>query len=214
MVINTQEVSVISKAEGCEELKVVVANGFFVRANDMAHVDVKAEVDAASKFKNVSLFLVNPSSGKLLSPLPSIYLLFKNVVVKGKQLKADKFGKVKMSMNLPADCVVGLKNLGVHIFKKLHQQSKKVCDEARTVVYNNKTEEQFWIYVDYDDKDKYIAPTIWPETEMTVETMNTEMKEHETADITLKVQTYLWENESGFLDYSVKFKLQHAKFIL
>ena len=202
MVINVETVQVVAKETGSlKDSSAVVVNGYFCRAKELNSVQVevdKQSLGTGDKFKKVKLSF---KSGSV--KMAYLNLLVHGSPVAGKKLVADKYGKVKMSVTLPDDCVTGMEKFGQYIHSQLKAQVQGL-GEARTLVYGDKNDEAHWVYVELDEKDKYLGATL------NMEKFSLD-KFHDltanTADIALGAQVYLWLNETGSYDYSLKMKL-------
>lgn len=205
MVVNVDTIKVISKETGSpKDSSAVVVNGYFRKAQELNGVQVevdKQSLAGSDKFKKVKLTF---KSGSL--KMAYLNLMIHGSPVRSKKLVNDKYGKTKMSVTLPQECVVGMEKFGQHIHSLLKAQVPQLSD-ARTLVYSDKNDESHWIYVEYDDKDKYFG-SVLNEMAFDVEGFNQLTLGVDQADIALGVQVYLWLNESGSAyDYSLKFKI-------
>lgn len=204
MVVNVETVQVISKDVGSlRDSSAIVANGYFRKAAELNGIQVevdKQSLESSEKFKKVKLTF---KSG----PVKMAYmnLIIHDSPVKSKKLIVDKFGKTKMSVTLPEDCVVGFEKLGQFIHSQLKSQGVKL-GEVRTLVYSDKDNESHWVYVEYDNKDKYLEAVLNDQA-FDVDAFNQLTLGVPKANITLGVQVYLWTTDSGSFDYSLKMKI-------
>lgn len=204
MVVNAETVQVISKDTGLlRDSTAIVSNGYFKKAAELNGVQVEvdqASLETGSKFKKVKLTF---KSGAVKTPY--LNLLVQGSPVKAKKIVADKYGKLKMSVTLPAECVVGFEKFALYIHSQMKNQGVEVGD-ARTVVYSDKNDESHWVYAEYDDKDKYLGAVL-NGSAFDIDAFNSLTMGIATADITLGVSVYLWVNESNAFEYSVKMKI-------
>lgn len=204
MVVNVDTIQVVAKETGSlKDSSAVVVNGYFKKASELNGVQVevdKSSLDNSDKFKKVKLSF---KSGAL--KMQYLNLMFQGSPMRSKKLTDDKFGKTKMSVTLPEDCVVGMEKFGQHIHSVLKAQVPGIGD-ARTLVYSDKNDESHWIYVEYDDKDKYLGPVL-NGSAFDVEGFNQLTMGVDKGDVALGVQVFLWRNDKSGFDYSLKFKI-------
>lgn len=205
MVVNVDTIQVVAKETGSlKDSSAVVTNGYFKKAAELNGVQVevdKQSLTSVEKFKKVKLSF---KSGAV--KMQYLNLMFHGSPMRSKKLTTDKYGKVKMSVTLPSDCVTGMEKFGQHIHAALKAQVPSIGD-ARTLVYSDKNDESHWIYVEYDDKDKYLGPVLNGYA-FDVEGFNQLTMGVDKADIALGVQVYLWQADDGEkYDYSLKFKI-------
>lgn len=206
MVVNVDAVQVIAKDTGAlKDSSAVVVNGYFKKTSELnaVLVDVdKMVLEGCEKFKKVKLSF---KSGAV--KMAYLNLMFHGSPMRAKKLTTDKYGKVKMSVTLPSEAVVGMEKLGQHVFNQLKAQGAKLAGEARTLVYSDKNDESHWVYVELDEKDKYLGPVLNGQA-FDVEAFNLLTLGVSTADVALGVQVYLWDKENGEgHDYSLKLKI-------
>jgi hypothetical protein len=204
MVVNVDTIQVVAKETGSlKDSSAVVVNGYFKKASELNGVQVevdKTSLTNSDKFKKVKLTF---KSGAV--KMQYLNLMFQGSPMRSKKLTDDKFGKTKMSVTLPEDCVVGMEKFGQHIHSVLKAQVPGIGD-ARTLVYSDKNDESHWIYVEYDDKDKYLGPVL-NGSAFDVEGFNQLTMGVDKGDVALGVQVFLWRNDKSGFDYSLKFKI-------
>jgi hypothetical protein len=211
MVVNVETVTVYAKEQqALKDSSAVVVNGYFKKAQELGGVQVevdKKSLESNDKFKKVKISF---KAGAV--KMAYLNLMFHGSPVRSKKLSTDKFGKIKMSLSLPADSVVGMEKFGQYVYSQLKSQGVKLGGDARTLVYSDKNDESHWIYVEYDNKDKYLAAVLNGQ-ELDVEAFNLLTMGKDKADIAVGVQLYLWrkDEDSDNYDYSIKFKLVNVQ---
>lgn len=209
MVVNVETIQVVAKDAGnLKDSSAVVVNGYFKKATELngvqVEVDKQSMADESLKFKKVKLTF---KSGVV--KMPYLNLMFHGSPMRSKKLTTDKFGKVKMSVTLPEDAVVGMEKFGQYIQTQLKSQGVDLTGETRTVVYSDKNDESHWVYVELDEKDKYIGAVLNGQA-LDVEAFNLLTMGVDKADIALGVAIYLWQKENGAgFEYSIKFKIMN-----
>lgn len=207
MVANVNSFKVMDKTDNKLTIrKALVADGMFKTKHDLAMVNVNVELAGEGNyFSKITSSMVVGGKG---DTVPYINLEFHNIDLTRSLITTDKYGKKKFSLKLNDKACESVRNLGKHMYKLLSTFVEDLSE--RTLVYTSRDGEQSWIYVDYNDKDKFLAPTLNNQEELTVEKFNEIVKgldnDYEKYRVIVGLYPFVWQTAESF-EYTLKFRL-------